>query len=43
MKRLLDWMCRYLHGEPMLPIHGKYVCRKCLREHPCHWEIPQHS
>jgi hypothetical protein len=30
--------CRYMHSEPMWPMHGRYYCRVCLRSHPVPWE-----
>jgi hypothetical protein len=37
-----DWMaqvwCKKMHRGAMWPIHGKYVCPQCLREHPVAWE-----
>lgn len=30
--------CRRLHGKPMWPIHGRYICSRCLREYPVYWE-----
>jgi hypothetical protein len=35
MKRL--W-CRRVHRRPMWPIHGKYICPRCLQEYPVYWE-----
>lgn len=26
-----------MHSKAMWPIHGKYVCPDCLREHPVEW------
>lgn len=26
-----------MHSKAMWPIHGKYICRVCLREHPVSW------
>jgi hypothetical protein len=34
----LKW-CRALHRKSeMWPIHGKYTCSHCLREHVVRWE-----
>ena len=37
-----DWMaqvwCKMMHRGAMWPIHGKYVCPQCLREHPVVWD-----
>jgi hypothetical protein len=37
-ERILAAWCRKMHDETMWPMHGKYVCRKCLREHRLRWE-----
>ena len=29
-----------MHTEAMWPIHGKYICPRCLREHVLAWEVP---
>jgi hypothetical protein len=31
------WWCERMHSKAMWPIHGRYVCRVCLREHPISW------
>ena len=36
--RIADLWCRKMHGEAMWPIHGKYVCKRCLREYPVAWD-----
>lgn len=36
--RLADLWCRKMHTEAMWPIHGKYVCKRCLREYPIEWQ-----
>jgi hypothetical protein len=42
MTQMMDWIsglwCRNLHDQAMWPIHGKYVCPRCLREYPVSWE-----
>jgi hypothetical protein len=31
-----------MHNNAMWPMHGKYICPDCLREHPVAWEgIPR--
>jgi hypothetical protein len=30
--------CRKVHRRPMWPIHGKYICPRCLQEYPVYWE-----
>lgn len=35
-----EFWCRNMHTKAMWPIHGKYVCPQCLREHPVAWEAP---
>lgn len=40
MKELImRFVCRHFHGLPFHPIHEKYVCPVCLREHPVQWDI----
>lgn len=29
--------CKKMHRGAMWPIHGRYVCPQCLREHPVAW------
>jgi hypothetical protein len=31
------WWCKRMHSKAMWPIHGKYICRVCLREYPISW------
>lgn len=33
--------CRYMHGVPLWPMHGRYICRKCLREIKCEFLVPE--
>jgi hypothetical protein len=40
LARLGDLWCRRMHDSPMLPIHGRYQCRKCHRYHDVPWEGP---
>ena len=35
-----DLWCRTFHRKALWPIHGKYVCSTCLREHVVDWELP---
>ena len=37
--RIADIWCNKMHTEAMWPIHGKYVCSRCLREHALEWEV----
>ena len=30
--------CRFAHTKAMWPVHGKYICPQCLREHRVYWE-----
>jgi hypothetical protein len=39
MECLFRLWCRTFHDEPMTPIHGRYICRRCLREYPVKWEL----
>ena len=41
LDRLADMWCRRMHDSPMLPIHGRYQCRKCHRYHDVSWEPPK--
>jgi hypothetical protein len=36
-ERFLAAWCRMTHNEAMWPMHGRYVCRRCLREHEVAW------
>jgi len=36
-ERFLAAWCRMTHNEAMWPMHGRYVCRRCLREHEVEW------
>ena len=38
--RIADMWCKKMHTEAMWPIHGKYICPRCLREHALEWEGP---
>ena len=35
--RLGRLWCNWTHPPPMWPIHGRYICRKCMRSHPIPW------
>lgn len=41
---MIDWIrttwCKSMHTEAMWPMHGKYICPRCLREYPVTWEAP---
>jgi hypothetical protein len=40
-KRIADLWCRKMHNDDaMWPIHGKYICKRCLREYTVTWEGP---
>jgi hypothetical protein len=42
--RISELWCRSMHNKAMWPMHGKYICPDCLREHPVVWDdIPQAS
>ena len=32
--------CSLFHGDPLWPMHGRYVCPQCLREFSLAWEVP---
>jgi hypothetical protein len=38
--RISDLWCKKMHSQAMWPIHGHYICPKCLREHQVPWEGP---
>jgi hypothetical protein len=38
LERFLAAWCRHMHNGAMWPMHGRYLCRQCLREHPIAWE-----
>jgi hypothetical protein len=44
---MFTWMkrfwCRRVHRRTMWPIHGKYICTRCLQEYPVFWETEPHS
>lgn len=35
-KFLAAW-CRNMHRGAMWPMHGRYICPQCLRQHPVAW------
>lgn len=41
---MIDWIrstwCKSMHSQVMWPMHGKYICPRCLREFPVAWEGP---
>jgi hypothetical protein len=41
---MINWIrttwCKSMHNEAMWPMHGKYICPRCLREYPVAWEVP---
>jgi len=40
-KRLSDVWCKLMHEQAMWPIHGRYECRTCGRQHPVAWAEPE--
>ena len=36
--KISDLWCKKMHDRAMWPIHGKYICPQCLREHAVAWE-----
>lgn len=40
---MFEWIatfwCKRAHGRPMWPIHGRYICAQCMRQHPVAWDI----
>jgi hypothetical protein len=41
LERILKLWCRLMHNAAMWPMHGQYICARCLREHPVPWEVRQ--
>lgn len=37
------WWCRRTHSKAMWPIHGRYICRVCLREYPVSWLLNEEA
>ena len=33
------WLCFWFHREITRPVHGHYVCLRCLREWPVEWSV----
>jgi hypothetical protein len=40
MERISEVWCKTMHRSAMWPIHGKYICPDCLREHTVRWDVP---
>ena len=40
LNRISELWCRKMHTRAMWPIHGKYICRDCMREYTVTWEGP---
>ena len=40
INRIAAAWCKKMHNGAMWPIHGKYICSQCLREHLVTWEGP---
>jgi hypothetical protein len=44
---MIQWIrstwCNNMHKKAMWPIHGKYICPRCLLEHAVEWEGPATS
>ena len=38
--RISDLWCKKMHRRAMWPMHGKYICQQCLRQHAIKWEGP---
>jgi hypothetical protein len=39
IEKFLAVWCRHMHRGAMWPMHGKYTCSQCLRQHPVGWEV----
>lgn len=40
LNRIRSTWCKSMHNEAMWPMHGKYICPRCLCEHVVAWEGP---
>ena len=38
INRISEFWCKKMHHKAMWPMHGKYICPQCLREHRVSWE-----
>jgi hypothetical protein len=38
---VLRWWCGVAHTNVFHPVHGKYICKVCLREWPVPWDEPK--
>ena len=38
LTRIMEFWCKRVHRRAMWPIHGKYICSRCLREYPVCWD-----
>lgn len=38
-KLIAEFWCKSVHARPMWPIHGHYICPRCLRRYPVNWDI----
>ena len=38
LEKILNAWCRHMHKNAMWPIHGRYICSQCMREHRVEWE-----
>jgi hypothetical protein len=36
--KISELWCKKMHSRAMWPIHGRYICPDCLREHVVDWE-----
>ena len=36
--KLSVFWCKQMHTKAMWPIHGRYICPQCFREHRVAWE-----
>lgn len=39
-ERIARLWCKRAHARPMWPIHGRYICAKCLRQQAVAWDRP---
>ena len=38
--KISDMWCKTMHKRAMWPIHGRYRCSECFREHSVMWQPP---
>ena len=41
LDRISEAWCKTMHSDAMWPIHGRYRCARCLREHRVEWDYQE--